>query len=124
MPGEPRCTGWYNPGMRAGPVISLTLLLVLSVLLILLSNPEPSAAQVHLSGQVRDDHGPVSGAVVRFKGTSASVTSDALGGFRLPLGGRTSARVTAWKDGHFIAGSPSDAFPLRLALHRLPAEDN
>src|SRR5262245_34927795 len=84
-----------------------------------------SPSSRNTTGHVRDDNGPVSGAVVRFKGTSDSTTSDDRGRFRLPAGTAPAARrVTAWKSGYFIAGSPLDADPLQLTLQPLPLHDN
>jgi len=71
-------------------------------------------------GQVVDDRGPVTGAIVRIKGTSPFVESDSEGRFTLlnSLGGR----VTAWKEGYFIAGSPARNPTIRLQA--LPTEDS
>jgi hypothetical protein len=92
-------------------------------------------------GEVHDERGPVPGARVRFQGTSQAVLTDAEGRFRLPrpspyrlpiaAGGEgrvrgpgNSARVTAWKEGYFIAGAPADASPLAIRLTPLPREDH
>jgi hypothetical protein len=97
-------------------------------------------------GVVRDRRGPVAGAKVRFQATDRATVTDAQGRFRLPspLGAQ---RVTAWKDGYFIAGAsadrtavagglatllpllrvplslPADRLPVVLTLTSLPAED-
>src|SRR5437016_4627768 len=104
--------------MRSGPCGSLVLLVILPALLVSLvsisrrdSPPAPS-----ITGEVHDQNGPVPGATVRFKGESAGVATDRAGRFRLTRGPHSAGRVTAWKDGYLIAGSPLDADPLRLLL--------
>jgi hypothetical protein len=76
-----------------------------------------------ISGRVRDADGPVAQARVRYQGTSEAVLSDEEGRFRLPKQPGTSARVTAWKEGYFIAGVAADASSLTIPLRRLPALD-
>src|SRR5947207_1613617 len=76
-----------------------------------------------IEGQVIDSAGPVEGARVRFKGTALSVRSDVAGKFRLPRRGDPLHGITAWKEGHFIAGGRLERSPLTLKLRRLPAED-
>jgi hypothetical protein len=83
---------------------------------------DPSAPAGTLEGEVRDDHGPVAAARVRYKGTAISTVTDAAGRFQLPRR-RPGGRLTAWKEGYFIAGAEADASPLVLHLHPLPAED-
>lgn len=75
-----------------------------------------------IDGEVRDEIGPVAGATVRIKGRAESVASDDNGRFHL-AGPRESSRVTASKDGYFIAGASTHLNPLRLQLHRLPDDD-
>src|SRR5208337_1216003 len=77
-----------------------------------------------LAGQVRDAHGILAGAVVRFKGSSRSVISGAGGWFELPLPASRLDRVTAWKEGYFIGSARPSTSPLSLSLEPLPAEDN
>lgn len=112
--------------MRPGPAGSLILLVALPALLVsLLSITESrSPAAPGVTGEVRDGNGPVAGATVRFQGGVVSDTTDRQGHFRLPRGGHLSGRLTAWKDGYFIAGSPLDADPLRLLLRAVPQKDN
>ena len=88
----------------------------------LLEQLRPNDVTGDLIGEVRDEHGPVAGAVVRIKGTSIATISDENGRFQLPRPDSAS-RITASKDGYFIAGSPTVESPLVLRLHRLPAED-
>ncbi len=79
-------------------------------------------AEAECTGTVRDAQGPVAGASVRYKGTSQEAVTDAAGRFRLPrLPGRQ--RVTATKDGYFIAGEDAAATPLVLTLQPLPTHD-
>jgi nitrate/TMAO reductase-like tetraheme cytochrome c subunit len=75
-------------------------------------------------GTVRDASGPVAGACVRFKGTSVTATTDADGSFRLPPRPDGASRVTAAKEGYFIAGASAETPPLALTLARLPDEDH
>jgi hypothetical protein len=70
---------------------------------------------------VRDEHGPVAGARVRFQGDARSVQTDAQGRFRLPPS--TGARVVAWKEGYLIAGAAVDRLPVVLTLTHLPTRD-
>lgn len=77
-----------------------------------------------VTGEVRDDQGPIAGAVVRFKGSPVAVTTDDHGRFHLPNShARTSKHITASKDGYFIAGAPASTTPLVLQLAHLPVED-
>jgi hypothetical protein len=76
-----------------------------------------------LHGTVRDD-GPVVGARVRLKGTPICRVTDNDGSFRLPNPGPDTCRVTAAREGYFIAGTAAGARPLSLTLTRLPQEDN
>jgi hypothetical protein len=77
--------------------------------------PEP------VSGHVRAQGIPVVGARVRLKGTPATAVTDAAGHFRLPHA--KGGRVTAWKNGHFIAGTSVGSSPLELTLLPLPEAD-
>ena len=78
--------------------------------------PSRHSGQPPIIGEVRDTDGPVAGASVRVKGTPLSVRTDRQGRFVLPRAGR----LTAWKEGYFIAGGRS---PL-LHLEPLPRHDN
>jgi hypothetical protein len=96
-------------------------LLLTGLALVLLRWPvSPSASLQH--GCVSDDNGPVAGARVRFKGNAASTLTDAEGRFQLfaPPGAR---RLTAWKEGYFIAGARRDSGPV-LHLTALPQADH
>src|SRR5262245_49622532 len=93
----------------------LPLSLILLALALLL--PVARFDRPRISGRVLDEDGtPVVGAIVRVKGTAVSTSADREGRFVLP---RLTGKLTAWKDGYFIAGGRS---PLRL--ERLPNEDN
>jgi hypothetical protein len=87
--------------------------------------PSPSpAVRDEIAGEVRDDDGPIAGAIVRIKGRAVATTSDEQGRFRLPSAtARAAGRVTAAKDGYFIAGASAQVHPLVLRLSRLPLED-
>ncbi len=61
------------------------------------------------------------GALVRIKGTATQTITDACGRFRLPA---RRGRVTAWKAGHFIAGTRLAGTELALSLRPLPDSDN
>jgi hypothetical protein len=82
----------------------------------------PRFAPSHLQGYVVDDRSPLSGARVRFRGTTVCTRSKDHGRFRLSpfVSGR---RVTAWKQGYFIGGARESLSP-RIALTPLPIEDN
>src|SRR5262245_56606084 len=62
--------------------------------------------------------GPVGGACVRFKGTPVATTTDTAGTFRLPPRPAGASRVTAAREGYFIAGADADALPPSLTLTR------
>ena len=88
---------------------------------------EPVEEAATVTGLVRDNHGAVVGARVRVKGLADSVLTDADGRFQLsrPSGMNPEARrVTAWKEGYLIAGTPLGEGPLSLSLTRLPATDH
>ena len=104
----------------AGRYFSVLLLLSPAGLLISLTATLPGA----ISGQVVDPAGPVAGAVVRFKGDALAVVTDEAGRFVLPRAPAGKSRITAAKDGYFIAGAPASATPLVLHLEPLPAEDH
>jgi hypothetical protein len=74
-------------------------------------------------GRVVDGRGPVAGARVRFKGHTQAVLTDQDGRFQLSLVTGPD-RVTACKEGYFIAGAPAHTSPLTLDLKPLPAEDH
>ncbi len=99
---------------RFSLVATLLVVLPFALGLLLLSGHGPPAPLV---GQVRDERGPVAGAIVRYRGCSLSTSSDDSGRFVLP---RRRGRLTAAKEGYFIAGGRS---PL-LRLQRLPHEDD
>jgi hypothetical protein len=99
----------------------LALLLLLLVLAALLGRT--AAAPAVLSGEVRDDNGPVADARVRIHGQSLLTRTGAAGRFELPGPFRPGDRVTAAREGHLIAGAPVGRKPLALTLPSLPAED-
>ncbi len=74
-------------------------------------------------GQVRDSHGPVAAARVRFKGAREAVLTDAAGRFRLIRPPGAPTRVAAWKDGYLIAGATAGFSPFSIHLTPLPTED-
>ncbi len=82
----------------------------------------PHSGEAEILGEVRDERGPIAGARVRVKGTSIETITDERGRFRLPWSNGFE-RVTAFKDGYFIAGAAAHDSPLVLRLQRLPAED-
>lgn len=100
---------------------SLALLLLLAPLAAVWLVPaRPPAGPPHA---VRDEDGPVAGACLRFKGTAAAAVSAADGTFRLPRRPPNARRVTAAKEGYYIAGAAADPLPPALRLRRLPDED-
>jgi len=76
------------------------------------------------TGQVVDAAGPVADARVRFQGDGRAVYSDAAGRFVLPHRPAGATRLTAWKEGYFIAGAPAAGRAVVLHLERLPAVDH
>lgn len=89
-----------------------------ALLLTYLARGEPPRP---VMGQVCDEKGPCAGVRVRIKGTGHFTETDAEGRFRLAGDGR---RVTAWKEGYFIAGAAIGDGPVMLKLRKLPEEDN
>jgi hypothetical protein len=77
-----------------------------------------------VSGEVRDEAGPVAGARVRFQGTARSVNTNRAGGFALPRLALGPVRVTAWKEGYLIGSAAVGAKPVHIRLRRLPVEDH
>jgi hypothetical protein len=98
--------------MRILPLVLLLVSLAALALALPVRRPPPLRA-----GEVRDARGPVAGALVRCKGTLRVARTDDAGRFVLPAG---SGRLTAWKEGYFIAGGRS----LSLRLQSLPRDDN
>jgi hypothetical protein len=96
------------------------LLLVLALLGTLGIRAVSEPVQV-VRGRVVDENGPVKDAVIRLKGTRFATRSDARGGFELEA---KSQRITAWKDGYFIAGAPAGPGRIELKLRPLPREDH
>jgi hypothetical protein len=83
---------------------------------------DEAPADAEIVGEVRDDAGPIAGAMVRFKGRAEAVSSNGQGRFRLPFV-RGATRLTASSAGHFIAGASPHTKPLVLHLERLPTKD-
>ncbi len=81
----------------------------------------PASTTSFLEGSVRDEHGPLAAARVRYKGEAISSTTDVGGRFQLPR--RSPPRtVTAWKQGYYIGSSRSSS--PGIFLTRLPTTDN
>jgi hypothetical protein len=92
-------------------------------LLVLLVWPNTPAAHPPLTGVVRDDAGPVAGAVVRLRATPAAVMTGDDGRFSLPWPGGP-VRVTAAKPGYLITAVDSTESPLAVTLVRVAEEDH
>jgi hypothetical protein len=84
----------------------------------------PPLPPTAVTGEVRDEHGPLSRARVRFRTSPTATLTDSQGRFSLTRTAASPQRVTAWKEGYLIAGCDADASPVRLQLERLPQEDN
>src|SRR5262245_53050755 len=76
-----------------------------------------------LLGLVEGETGSLAGAVVRLKGGEVLGQSDLAGVTRLPASTR-GQRITASKEGFFIAGADVTGPFTRLRLKRLPDEDH
>jgi hypothetical protein len=105
-----------------------TLLVVSIALILLFILPDQSPKTTSIRGIVTNHTGPVAGAVVRVRGTTRYVRSDAEGRFELT--GRNSDDpeiITAWAPGYFITGTEQPVDPgtdgITLTLHAHPTED-
>jgi hypothetical protein len=105
-------------------LLSLLILTGVSLLLALQPRPHEGDPVLSLSGKVREQEVGLPEVRVRLKGTSTSTLTDHSGGFRLAAITKDSPRLTAWKDGYFIAGLSTNVSPLTMDLTRLPAADN
>jgi hypothetical protein len=82
-----------------------------------------------IRGTVRDNEGPVPGAVVRIQTTEHSAVTDSRGEFRLavPESYRGPVKLTAWAKGYFIGGTV-EALPggkdVTISLQRHSQLDN
>jgi Cytochrome c554 and c-prime len=78
-----------------------------------------------LSGVVTMNGQPVAGARVRVQTTDPFAVTDNHGRFHLVESANSKGkRLTAWKDGFFIAGTAVNASPLALSLAPLPEHDS
>lgn len=84
----------------------------------------PKSSDLPTTGQVRDDRGPVAGVHVRYKGQRLSVSTDRFGNFSLPRPRDAADRLTAAKEGYFIAGASVSTAPMVITLQRLPGTDS
>jgi hypothetical protein len=75
------------------------------------------------SGRVSTPTGPAEGARVRLQGHGNSVVTDSCGRFHLPTS-PDPTRITAWKEGYFIASARAGERPLEIRLRPLPLADN
>jgi hypothetical protein len=87
-------------------------------------NSSPASAASEWLGSVNDATQPVAGVCVRFMGTAVAVQTGPDGSFRLPSRPADASRITAAKEGYFIAGASADASPLALSLTPLPRQDS
>jgi hypothetical protein len=84
----------------------------------------PSSLPRRLVGRVVDGLQPVSGARVRFKGSTDLALTDEEGRFELVGRSHDGGTLTAAKDGYLIAGVPVSEGPLEVQLTALPASDH
>ncbi len=94
-----------------------------SILLVMLVGLLLRAEDSVVRGVVRDDSGPVAGAVVRLRGSDRYVQTDAQGQFELVVDD-ASRQLTAWAPGFYVAGSDLADFSGVLRLHPHPTQDN
>ncbi|HLJ95019.1 MAG TPA: multiheme c-type cytochrome [Gemmataceae bacterium] len=131
MPNKNGAAGW--PSKAAADIrtarraiLSLLAVLVIGVCTVSFRQrnlPEVDLAEGTIAGEVRDAHGPVAGATVRFKGQPQVVWTDVGGHFRLPRPSTDDARITAWKEGYRIGGSAA-APGVVIRLTPLPVADH
>jgi hypothetical protein len=87
----------------------------------------PESAQREVRGVVRNEEGPLAGAVVRLRGASQFAVTNPNGEFALTVDAEThDAQLTAWAPGFFVGGSEGTilAGPVELSLHRHPTTDH
>jgi len=103
------------------------LLLPVAVAAVIIAALLPGSQRQEVHGIVRDENGPVAGAVVRWRGASQFALTDEDGRFSLAVeAARADAQLTAWAPGYFIGGSDGAIFagPVELILRRHPTTDN
>src|SRR5262245_31222959 len=100
--------------MRKSLAVVVLLLAVALAAWVFIAEHRPAAPFAEISGTVFHPSGPVQEALVRLKGKTHSVWTDSKGDFHLLNRWRAGDRVTAWKEGFFIAGIPAAATTLRL----------
>lgn len=108
---------------KLGSSVALILLLGAAAWLVFGLSKKTAAEPRELIGRVLSDGEPVAGAVVRVRADSRSTTTDAAGCFRLKAG-QARPRITASKEGFFIAGASASPRPFDIELKPLPAKDN
>jgi len=71
-----------------------------------------SSSQGKISGLVRDNNGPVAGAIVRIQTTELFTTTDGEGNFTLAgLSQANPVTLTAWASGYYIVGGETGYLP-------------
>lgn len=88
----------------------------------------PAPGQETISGIVKDENGPLAGAVVRVKATVLSASTDEAGRFTLTgLDEGQVVKITAWKAGYYIGGGEeieAGRQDVEIVLHAHHATDN
>jgi hypothetical protein len=111
-----------QPTRLSAAVAVLGLASIVAGTLVARWGPRSTAAEAE--GTVSGPLGPVSGALVRFKGSGYNTLTDTAGRFRLPVPERHVHRITAWKEGYKIGGVPLADGPLTITLSPLPLVDS
>lgn len=95
------------------------------------ASPTVSLDDFGFVGRVTSSGKPIADALVRLKGTATTTATDADGSFAFPASvnsvptqaAASPLRITAWKEGHFIAGADAEKAPISISLTPHPVND-
>jgi nitrate/TMAO reductase-like tetraheme cytochrome c subunit len=119
-------TGTNSVKWRTLILFSLLIGIVAIVSRFVVDRPAPqdnTQALPSVRGRVLAGGRPLADARVRFKGQATSSLTDESGRFTLRRPSTMSTRITAWKNGYFIAGANTNDGPIELQLTALPVVD-
>jgi hypothetical protein len=109
--------------MHRGRILPLGLGAALAAFAVLLALAPLAGRRIPLVGTVSDARGPVELSRVRFKGDLFSTLTDDRGQFDLSAAFPRTGRITASREGYFIAGADAGGGVVDLRLRLLPSQD-